>query len=227
MRLKTSLCLLAATAGLAGCSAEGDRPGMMFLPNMVDSGVVHAFERNPRTPEKPALQAPPEGTIPFDRPVFPYGPGPEEARRAGAELKNPFQGTPEVLARGRQVYVNICSVCHGMRGEGDGPVIGRFPNPPSLQAARAKGLPDGQIVHIITRGQGIMPSHAAQVLIEDRWKAVRYLRQLQGIAPAAPPGAGPAAAETLAGGAQPPAPTGAGDGGSSAAHAAATAGGAR
>ncbi len=57
----------------------------------------------------------------------------------------------------------------------------RFPNPPALTAEHARSLPDGQIYHIITRGQGIMPSHAAQVLLPDRWKVVLYLRQLQGI----------------------------------------------
>ena len=35
-----------------------------------------------------------------------------------------------------------------------------------------------------------MPSHAAQVLLEDRWKAVLYVRQLQGV-PAVPPEVAP------------------------------------
>jgi mono/diheme cytochrome c family protein len=73
----------------------------------------------------------------------------------------------------------VCAVCHGPGGQGDGPIIGRFPNPPSLLAARAKGLPDGRVVHVIARGQGIMPSHAAQVLPEDRWRVVLHLRRLQ------------------------------------------------
>lgn len=166
---------------LAGCSAEGDRPGMAFLPNMVDSGVVHAYDRNPMKPNASALFLPPGGTVPVERMPFPYGPGPEEARRAGAELRNPLVAGPETLARGKQVYDTVCTVCHGPKGEGDGPIIGRFPNPPSLVAGHAKGLPDGQIVHVITRGQGIMPSHAAQVLLPDRWRVVLYLRQLQGM----------------------------------------------
>jgi hypothetical protein len=32
---------------------------------------------------------------------------------------------------------------------------------------------------VIARGQGIMPPHAAQVLPEDRWRVVLYLRELQ------------------------------------------------
>ncbi|MBK9967656.1 MAG: cytochrome c [Holophagales bacterium] len=163
---------------------------MTFLPEMVDSGVVHAYDRNPMRESVPSLFLPPAGTVPVEWLPFEYGSGPEEARRAGVELRNPFVAGPESLARGKQVYDTVCTVCHGPKGEGDGPIIGRFPNPPSLLAPHAQGLPDGQIVHVITRGQGIMPSHAAQVLLEDRWKAVLYVRQLQGV-PAVPPEVAP------------------------------------
>lgn len=177
------LGLLFAALALAGCSAEGDRPGFQVLPGMVDSGVVKAYDTNPLSQAGPSLMIPPEGTVPMGTTPFVYGPGPAEAQRAGRELVSPLAATPADLARGKQVFETICFVCHGLRGEGDGPIIGRFPNPPSLMAARAKGLPDGQIFHIITRGQGIMPSHAAQVLPEDRWRVILYLRQLQGVAP--------------------------------------------
>jgi mono/diheme cytochrome c family protein len=110
---------------------------------------------------------------------FPYGAGPEEARRAGQELKNPVAASPENVRRGETVYRNVCIVCHGPRGEGDGPIIGRFPNPPSLLADRARALPDGAVFHVITRGQGIMAPHAVQVLPPDRWCVIHYLRTLQ------------------------------------------------
>lgn len=180
MRIPRRAAVLFAVFVLAGCSAEGDRPGTVFLPDMVDSAVVHAYDASKTTRNGASLLLPPEGTIEVERVPFAYGPGPEEARRAGAELHNPFVASPETLARGRQVYDTICTVCHGPKGEGDGPIIGRFPNPPSLLAGHARALPDGQIVHIISRGQGIMPSHAVQVLLEDRWRVLLYLRDLQG-----------------------------------------------
>jgi mono/diheme cytochrome c family protein len=167
--------LLAVSLVLLGCAADGDKPGMQLLPGMVDSGVVKSFEESPRRP--------PDGTVAVERTVFAYGPGPAEAARAGAELVNPLEPTPPNLARGKQVFENVCFVCHGPRGEGDGPIIGRFPNPPSLLSPRAKALPDGRIFHVITRGQGIMPPHAAQVLAEDRWKVILHVRALQGAKP--------------------------------------------
>lgn len=176
---------------LGGCSAEGDRRGVAYVPNMFESVPVDAGSAFPPGPHGQGLWLPPEGTVPMESTPFPYGPGPEEARRAGLELKSPLEPTDANLARGKQVFETICFVCHGLRGEGDGPIIGRFPNPPSLLAARARSLPDGQIFHIITRGQGIMPSHAVQVLPVDRWRAILHLRVLQGgtASPAAAPAA--------------------------------------
>ena len=167
-------------ATLAACSGSGERPMRVLFPDMFASLSYKAYDPHPTLARGQALQLPPEGTAPLEDRLFPYGAGAEEARRAGRELRNPFEPTPANLKRGRKVYDTICIVCHGPKGEGDGPIIGRFPNPPSLLADRARGLPDGQVFHVIARGQGIMPSHAAQVLPDDRWRVVLYLRGLQG-----------------------------------------------
>lgn len=176
-----SLVAVAALALLLGaCRAQGEKPGFVVMPGMVFSVPYDAYDPNPVTRNGETLLLPPEGTVPLANAAFPFGPGPEEAERAGRELVNPLEPTPANLARGKQVFENVCAVCHGVGGQGDGPIVGRFPNPPSLTAARAKGYPDGRIVHVISRGQGIMPSHAAQVLLQDRWRVVLYLRELQG-----------------------------------------------
>ncbi len=175
-----SVCAGLALAVLAGCRASGERPTRVLFPDMFASLSYKAYDPNPILARGQTLQLPPEGAVPMEQAAFAYGPGPEEALRAGRELTNPIEPTPANLKRGRKVYEATCIVCHGPQGQGDGPIIGRFPNPPSLLAARAKSLPDGQVFHIISRGQGIMPSHAAQVLPGDRWRAILHLRQLQG-----------------------------------------------
>ena len=172
--------LLPVALLFASCRAEGDKPGLTFLPDMQQSVPYDAYDRNTVTKNGLTLQLPPEGTVAVEGGVFPYGPGPEEARRAGEELKNPLTPTPAELRRGKVVYERICVVCHGPQGAGDGPIIGRFPNPPSLTAEHAQQLQDGRIYHIITRGQALMPAHAAQVLPQDRWRLILYVRQLQG-----------------------------------------------
>jgi mono/diheme cytochrome c family protein len=120
------------------------------------------------------------GTIPRGYQPFHYGPAPEEAIRAGVELRNPFQPTEENLARGQQVFNNYCAVCHGATGGGDGPLIPKYPNPPAYATDKSKALPDGNMFHVITVGRNNMPSHAAQVSVDDRWKVILYIRKLQG-----------------------------------------------
>lgn len=125
-------------------------------------------------------QQPVAGTIPRGFKPFHYGPEEAEAARAGRELTNPFEPTPENLARGAYVYANNCAVCHGQGGAGDGPVIPKYPNPPSYLTDKSKATPDGTMFHVVTLGRNNMPPHAAQVGWEDRWKAILYIRQLQG-----------------------------------------------
>src|SRR6266536_2164808 len=112
-------------------------------------------------------QMPVTGTIPRGYRPFHYGPGPEEAVRAGVELKNPFQPTEENVARGQQVFNNYCAACHGSTGAGDGPLIPKYPNPPGYNTDKSKALADGNMFHVITLGRNNMPSHAPLVSFDD------------------------------------------------------------
>jgi mono/diheme cytochrome c family protein len=120
------------------------------------------------------------GTLPRGYKPFHYGADPAEATRAGRELKNPFQPTVENLARGQYIFSNYCVACHGAGGAGDGPIIPKYPNPPAYQTEQSKALPDGAMFHVISLGRNNMPSHAAQVAADDRWKVILYIRKLQG-----------------------------------------------
>jgi mono/diheme cytochrome c family protein len=180
--------LLAAALALApiGCSDDPSRPRIEFLPEMVDSVPYDSYAPNPVLRGGLTLQAPPHGTVARGAVPFRYGPSPEEAERAGRELANPVAPGPETTRRGEKVFQTFCSPCHGRGALGDGPVVPPFPTPPSLLAERARRMPDGRLYHVITRGQGLMPAHGAQVRPDDRWKVVHYLRALQGPAKEGP-----------------------------------------
>ena len=124
----------------------------------------------------------------------PYRYAQNEADRAGAELVNPLQPSPAVLAHGRFVYENICTTCHGPKGAGDGHVTALFPKPPSLMTQKVRDWPDGQLFHRPMRGQNSMPSHARQVNAYDAWSVILYIREMQRHEPVAAVPAGPASA---------------------------------
>jgi mono/diheme cytochrome c family protein len=111
----------------------------------------------------------------------------EAARQAGELLANPVPLTEEALLRGKNRFDIFCIVCHGPKGQGDGPATGtnpvtqvpRFPAPPSLHTEQAQGYKDGTIYHIVTQGISKMPGYSDKLTEEDRWKVIHYVRALQ------------------------------------------------
>jgi len=150
------------------------------------------------------LMEPQPGTVAVGESPYPYAQ--KEADLAGAELVNPLQPTPEVLAHGKFVYENVCITCHGPKASGDGNVTALFPKPPSLMTQKVRDWPDGQLFHRPARGQNSMPSHARQVDTRDIWSVILHIRQMQKVEPVAPP---PATAQPA------PAPPAAAPGGKS------------
>jgi len=94
----------------------------------------------------------------------------------------PFPITKEALDRGQERYEIFCSVCHGATGNGDGIVARRGfnkPAPASYHQDRLRQAPVGHFFDVMTNGWGAMPSYAAQIPVEDRWKIIAYIRALQ------------------------------------------------
>lgn len=182
MRGRHGWLMVLALLALLGVTCRGgeDRPGYVVFSGMIDSIPYDSYDRNPLLPGGQTLLRPPEGTIHMHQSPFRYGKGPKEALRAGRELKNPVRPTDKNMARAKVLFETFCQVCHGPKGMGDGPIIGRFPNPPNLLAKHAKGLAVGNIYHLITHGQGkLMASYAIQVRPKDRWRLVHHVKLLQ------------------------------------------------
>lgn len=118
----------------------------------------------------PARTAPPEGTVAADQPA------------RDAALATPPPLTAALIDRGQQRYGIYCVVCHGVHGEGDGPIVRRgFPPPPSFHAARLVAAPPAYVVDVITHGHGVMYSYADRVDPADRWAIAAYVKALQRI----------------------------------------------
>lgn len=147
---------------------------------MVYSKAAESLSPSASLPGRMTQQHVLPGVVVRGQRPFHYGEGTEEAQRAGRELANPYVEDDSVLGRGAEIYGRFCVVCHGADGGGQGPVTrrGMLP-PPSLLGARARALPDGELFHILTLGQGNMASYAAQVQAADRWKVIRHIRSLQ------------------------------------------------
>ncbi len=134
--------------------------------------------------ERLVERLPVEGTIPRGYESYQFahlGNTIEEALTVGEQLSNPVPLTMDNLKQGQQLFNIYCAVCHGKRGEGNGPVIGpnRFPAPPSLHTKQALSYEDGTFYHIMTKGVGKMPSYADKLDLHERWKVTHYVHALQ------------------------------------------------
>jgi mono/diheme cytochrome c family protein len=151
---------------------------------------------------RPAIPTgPAPGTVPREYLPIRYEPTEADALRAGVELMMPVALRAEDAPQPAVLFRTFCQPCHGADGHGDGLTMKRgFQPPASLLTQRARDMKDGQMFHVITYGQKLMPSHAVQLPVADRWRLVRHIRDLQERLPIDPPPFGEA---TATGGAAP------------------------
>src|SRR5947209_8947711 len=165
--ISARVCLLAALLGiftlLTGCGASGNHRAYEYMPDMARGPAYKAFAPNTVTRDGLTLQRPVSGTIPRGYQPFHFGPGDQEAERAGRELQDPYHSTQRTLEEGKALYNTYCIVCHGEQGRGDGPISAKIPPPPSYVSDRLLTFAPGRIFHVITMGANKMPSYAAQL----------------------------------------------------------------
>lgn len=133
------------------------------IPNqMVDQQSI-AYVMGPR-------KAAPVDAVPRQGPVF-VGDEPYTA---------PLPATENSLQRGNVLYHLNCAMCHGPEGKGNGTLAGYFePRPADLTSDAVRGLSEADLFRIITRGKGRMPPLAENLLVNERWDVVNYVRTLQ------------------------------------------------
>jgi mono/diheme cytochrome c family protein len=154
-----------------GIPAMGDKPFGELNParEMHDQPALKAQE------EEMLLNAP----LTVSQQSRPFPETIKADRELAGQIGNPLSVDTDTMARGQDLYMTYCVVCHGERGLGNGYVIPKFTKPPSLTSRKLRGLPDGHIYHIITNGQNIMSSYKTQLTPMERWAVVHYIRALQ------------------------------------------------
>jgi mono/diheme cytochrome c family protein len=154
---------------------------LMLEAQMARSPAYDSFAPNTNFADGMTLRTPPPGTIARGEVPLHYEATPLDAARAGRELHNPVPANHlGVQERGALLFHTYCQVCHGPTGLGDGPLTRHgLPTPLSMLTGKAVQMQDGEMFHVLTYGQGNMPSHAAQLPPTDRWCVIHHVRRLQ------------------------------------------------
>lgn len=174
-QIVTLLGMLVVALLLISCKTK-TVPQLEYMPDMYRQLSLRPQEQDPTAPAGVGMRQPPAGTVPRD--YEPYMAGPADTSIANA-MSNPLQPTRDVLEAGRKYFNNYCIVCHGARGDGRGFIVPKMTMPPPLFSEKVMHWSDGRIYHVISHGQGLMMSYATQLLPEQRWAIIHYVRALQ------------------------------------------------
>lgn len=98
---------------------------------------------------------------------------------------SPLAPSARDVAAGRALYEGgtepACHRCHGIEGDGQGPMAEQFEPPPRnfACAKTVNGIPDGQLFWIVKNGSpGTAMPGFKELRNEQVWQLVMYLRQL-------------------------------------------------
>jgi mono/diheme cytochrome c family protein len=95
------------------------------------------------------------------------------------DLKPPYVLDAAAEARGKAIFAQLCTACHGLEAKGDGPVSAKFPPAPNLRYASICQRSDGFLYGTFTAGGRAMPPQREGTSSRDRWDLVAYVRSLQ------------------------------------------------
>lgn len=78
------------------------------------------------------------------------------------------------LARGKKLFDQLCAVCHGLHGDGQGPIVksGAYSGVPKY---KDRDITVGSVHFVLVNGRNNMGSYAGQLTPGDRWRVAMYV----------------------------------------------------
>jgi mono/diheme cytochrome c family protein len=185
LRLAALAALLAAAGGCRGCTSS--RPPIHLNPNMDHQPKYRAQAASDFFADGAAMRRPVEGTVARGALAADEDPALWRGDDAAGQplAASPVAAGEALLVRGRERYGIYCAPCHGDNGRGRGVLFERagVASGDLIDDPRIRGLSDGELFGVITRGVGLMPGYAYQVPPADRWAIIARVRELQGARP--------------------------------------------
>lgn len=150
-------------------------PVLPPMSHMLDQPRVAPQESSSFFADRRSMRSPVPGSV--ARGFIPSAVADQEQ---AASLVNPLPRTKQTLEIGQQKFRERCAVCHGALATGIGTLTTAYgAKPANLQSQQFRDYPDGKIYWVIVNGKNAMPSHAADLSVDQRWAIVHYVRALQ------------------------------------------------
>ncbi|SFG63189.1 Cytochrome C oxidase, cbb3-type, subunit III [Pedobacter insulae] len=182
--------MLASVAMLSACR-DSKSTGLEYARNMYDPIAYNQDQPNKNFANGQTAQSPPANTDPIGFVRYEFANTPEGLKAAEAAVVNPLPVTEQNLLEGKHYYEVFCGLCHGEKGDGNGPItlLEKGITAPAFHGEGKESsrgglmseLSTGRIYQTIMYGYNAMGSHASQLTPSERWKVVMYVQQLQKI----------------------------------------------
>jgi len=95
-------------------------------------------------------------------------------------IENPLKSSPDDIKAAKTVFTQMCVICHGAKGKGDGVAAAALkPKPANYTSKAVQDQTDGELFWKITNGNAPTAAMAAykDILTEtQRWQLVSYIR---------------------------------------------------
>lgn len=137
---------------------------------------LNAQSQSPVFADGFGMRNPVMGTVARGFIPYQYKDNQEEASQF---MVNPLEVNERNLNIGKKKFLTFCSPCHGNLGNALSRLRGQFPVGPTLHSDKVRNWTDGDLYHVITVGQNVMPGYEKQITRDERWSIVLYIRSLQ------------------------------------------------
>lgn len=92
-------------------------------------------------------------------------------------LKNPFANNEDATKKGKKLYNQFCSICHGDKGKGDGIAgVALTPKPGNFTTDKVQSQTDGAIFWKIRTGNPPMAPYKDIIKDDEIWALINYIR---------------------------------------------------
>lgn len=127
---------------------------------------------------------PVEGTVPqnkdgvFEENALPknvdeYNAGYDASKAVTVSPLDPKNAAKDI-EKGKVLYERTCAACHGVAGDGQGPIVvsGAYSGVPKYADRQ---ITVGSVHYVLTNGRNAMGSYAGQLKAGDRWRVAMYV----------------------------------------------------
>ncbi|RXP54801.1 cytochrome c [Lutibacter sp. HS1-25] len=102
------------------------------------------------------------------------------APKSADAITNPLKNDLTAIKKGKTIYQQLCAVCHGDKGKGDGLASASLnPKPANFLSEKFQKQTDGAVFWKLTEGKAPMASYKESLSVSQRWQLVSYLKSLK------------------------------------------------